>query len=577
MPLIPYARDQWITVVTEEALDLPVTDRDTLVALAQELPFELTMIAVSRLLAELAHVRTDAEAQVALARALFQDEALARRIESFVAEAGDGPQRVVFAEQNLTALERLLVLHAVDDAGRAAMTPGEIAKAKRAILAAPTVVEAAESRLRNAAQADEDIAFAYMIQNGAYNELPAPLNAVVRTYEMFVEIARESHENEHACPLDEWFANDYGLSVEEQFAIGYGCHAASRVLEPHPDVEGRGVVLPPLNSALYREHQVEIDDLLTATREWYAERFGELGQSDGSLAWERTPFLQRPLLRYSDGPWRVVTPRAFQSWLSDGFYHRALHSAQERDREEQSQRSFWTLRFTRFFGHLAEQYCLRIAQGIYEAENSVTVSGEQTYGRGGGLKTTDVAVASDRQLVLFEVVTARLNREMQVEGDPVLLAEALERMVFKKARQLARVARDVISGRAIIPGVDRAHLDKIWPVVVTAGGSLFQTELLWNRIDAGIPAELGEGVVQPLTMLDLEEYETLLGHIPLSYSLTDILAEKAAGAYGRVEFIRFQRDVLGTPNTTRPPVLEERWAELGSLLATTLALDPDEE
>jgi hypothetical protein len=38
----------------------------------------------------------------------------------------------------------------------------------------------------------------------------------------------------------------------------------------------------------------------------------------------------------------------------------------------------------------------------------------------------------------------------------------------------------LLDGAASIPGVDLAQLERIWPVVVTAGGTLFQSDLLWG-------------------------------------------------------------------------------------------------
>src|SRR2546425_705156 len=112
-----------------------------------------------------------------------------------------------------------------------------------------------------------------------------------------------------------------------------------------------GVIEPPTNSALFRDKRDEIDALLIGRREWYAERFGELGDDD------------------------------------------------------------------------------------------VAVSGERVYtARGSEMKTSDVALAFPHDLVLIEVVSARLTREMQVEGDPLLLASALERMILKK--QAPACARD---------------------------------------------------------------------------------------------------------------------------------------
>jgi hypothetical protein len=86
-----------------------------------------------------------------------------------------------------------------------------------------------------------------------------------------------------------------------------------------------------------------------------------------------------------------------------------------------------------------------------------------------------------------------------------------------------------------------------------------------------VPAVLGDPPLQPLTLFDMEDMETALGHI--DYALPDLLAQKIGGPYRRREFVLFQHDVLATSNTTRPALLQERWAELGPLLAETLRLD----
>ncbi len=574
MPPIPEPPEQLYVVVTEEALGLPVSDRATLVALVEDLPFELTMILLSRLQGELARIRTDTQAQLNLAALIYEDVGTVHGIQAFL---DGGPRRVVFSEQNLTALQRLLVLHAREDAGLDVIAPVDVERTKRALLAVPSVAEAAETRLRDAAQLNEDAAWAYTMQNGAYNNTEPPLNRLVRGYMEFVEIFEATRDHADFCQLDEWFGADYGLSVIEQYAVGWGLHAASRVIDETPNLPGRGVVDPPMNSALFRDNLDQIDALLIGRREWYVERFVELGDDDRALAWERTPFMQRPFLNYSDGKWRLLLPRALDSWLSDGFYHRGLHSAQRRDREQQNTRSENTLRYTRYFGHLAEQYVLKLTRSVYEGVAEAEPSGEQTYfARGGEMKTSDVALAFPHDLVLIEVVSARLSREMQVEGDPVLLASALERMVLKKTRQLARVVGDLLDGAASIPAVDVAQLERIFPIVVTAGGTLFQTDLLWSRIDAALPPVLGEPPVQPLALFDMEDLETALGHVPLGHSLPDLLRQKTASPYRRREFVAFQHDVLQTPNTTRPPLLEQRFNELGALLAETLQLDPEQ-
>ncbi len=75
------------------------------------------------------------------------------------------------------------------------------------------VSDAAETRLRDTAQVNEDAAWAYIMQNGAYNKTEPPLNRLVRGYMEFVEIFEATRDHEDFCPLDDWFAADYGLSV----------------------------------------------------------------------------------------------------------------------------------------------------------------------------------------------------------------------------------------------------------------------------------------------------------------------------------------------------------------------------
>lgn len=558
-------------VVTEQVLGLPVSTKATLMECVGGLRFEIGMILVGRLQGELIHIRTDAVAQLELAAMLLEDPELLAGITAFLA---GGPRRIVFSEQNLTALERLVVLHASDGEDLDDITAEEIEHAKAALLGVPSVVEAAELELRGEAQATEEATWAYTMQNGAYNATEPPLHTLARAYILFVELVAETEEHENYVPLAEWCQTDHGLTLEEMYAAGWGLHVAARVIDQERNLAGRGVIDPPENSALFRDNRAEIESVLTADRQWYREQFAALGDDDRALAWERTPFLQRPFLRCSDGRWRLVSPRALHSWLGDGFYHRALQSAQRRDLEQRNERSEITLRFTRYFGHLAEQYVLKLGRSVFDGVEDAEVSGEQIYGRGGGKKTSDVAVAYEHDLVLFEVVSARLNRQMQVEGDPAQLASALERMVLKKAHSLARVIADIRSGAVTIPGLDLQRLERVWPLVVTAGGTLFQTDLLWDRIDPELPVELREAPAKPLTLLDMEDTETLLGHVPLGYTLPEILEQKTAGAYRRRNFILFQHDVLGTPNTTRAPLLEQRFHELGQLVAGTLLLDP---
>lgn len=197
--------------------------------------------------------------------------------------------------------------------------------------------------------------------------------------------------------------------------------------------------------------------------------------------------------------------------------------------------------------------------------------GEQPYGPRGGKRTSDVAIDLGPDLVLIEVVSARFATDVRVYGNAEVLTAALERMLFKKMGQLGRVTAAVLAGDATIPDVDPAHLERVWPVVVV-GGDLMHTEFLWDRIDAELPPELAGGRVRPLTVLDLEDFELLLGLVSEGRHLPDVLQQKAAGAYRRLGLARFMHEELHLPFPLmqRPPLLEERWVTLGERMRTVL-------
>lgn len=567
---LPISADQFAGAINEEELGLEPASREELVATVSRLPFEHSFLLMARLIAALWHVREDAEAQIELVRR-FEIPALTTRVTELVAQHNAQRRRlVVFAEQYVTALQRLLIDHARALDLEYEASDADLRSTVSAYFSTSTVVSDADADLREG-EVDAPRWLVYALKNGVYNVRPPLVNEFTRAQELFAVLAPQLIDHPAYCPLDEWFEEDYGLTAAEQHAAGFAAYVLSNAGNEEAAIGERALMVQPEWRGDLLAKRDEVNDLLSAPRGWYQAQFAALGDDLNTLAWERRPFLRRPFLRLDDGRWLLIGPRMIVSWLGEGLLHRAVESA---ERREQS------LRFREFVGGLFERYCLDLTRSVYPGERPPgggRVYGEQPYERGGRQYTSDVAIDLGPDLILIEVVARRLTQEMQVFGDRELLERNLRAMLFSKMRQLGRVAQHLLDGVASIPDVEMQHMQSIWPVLVTAG-ELMQTEILWDQIDARLPDGLQTARVRPLSVFDIGDFELLLGLVAEGQHLPQILARKNAGLYRRLEISRFMTDELhlSLPLMERPPVLNERWDRLGEEMRAVFAFDEDE-
>jgi hypothetical protein len=100
---------------------------------------------------------------------------------------------------------------------------------------------------------------------------------------------------------------------------------------------------------------------------------------------------------------------------------------------------------------------------------------------------------------------------------------------------------------------------------------------LWSRIDAALPAALGEPPIQPLALFDMEDLETALGHIPLGYiqiAGASRAEDRRSVPPRRVRRLPGRRAAHAEHDAGRR-CWRSAFAQLGTLLAETLQLDPE--
>jgi hypothetical protein len=455
----PHSTDQVLVHPTEAELGLPVPfDLESLVELASEVPFEQGMLTISRLASALWHIHQDGTAQVDLARALFDDNPPI--IASFEAFVRAGANHVIFSEQQFFVAQRLLVEHGGKGALSDDVTVEQATRLKELIVGAGMIVDPDEGHL---AHATPEAILAYLIQNGAYHVRHNNMNTFARAWTLFVERARTDTASDR-LPLDEWVAEDCALSLEEQIAAGQALQAVSRALDKERPPTERSLIAPDvLRTTTLRDRMDDVRSMLAAPRDWYRDAFA-VDDSPVAIAWEATPFMQRPFLEVSTRQLVLLSPRAIASWLGDGFYYRLLDSAQRRNPSPADRRI--SQAYTKYVGKLYEGWALALVRSAYPGERPIgggRVHGEQEYGD--SQMTSDVLIDLGPDLVIIEVRSGYLTRNMRVTGDIDAFRQDIERVLLDKVRRQGGAIAAILDGRATIPDVDVSTVRRVWPIL----------------------------------------------------------------------------------------------------------------
>ncbi len=523
---------QIFVVADEAALGLPVSTVHEIRALLKTLPFTSTVALVANTAARLWPIRDNPAAQRQLLEQLTSNQRVLAAYDRFLSSAPDDldERLYVLSEQQLQVLQRLVIEEAHEDESET-WTPQQTDAFARAFLGVTSIVGEGSARVQGETRKLEDWV-GFLTQNGSFNEGGQPLYALVRAHRLFIELAR----TEAVMP------------------------------DESGDTERVHGLLPPMSQYLattkLASKASDVESSLSAPRDYFVEGFARSKDNPLRLAWDGTPFLQRPFVRLHDGRLALSAPRALQTWLTDGWYYRLLDIAIDRGERD---------RFTTFIGFLFETYVLEVFELALKDRGigSGRVHGEQSYAS--GEKTSDVAVDYGSDLLLFEVISRRLPLGVRTEADPQQLKTHLQRTLLDKIDQLDRVSRDILSGRASIPDVDRETVQRIWPVVVTAG-DFTESEPLWAWLEEHLdPKTFEDPRLAELTVLGVGDIEAIAGLVGSGEELIDVIAGKARSDYRELSLARWLNDTRST-DPPRHPEIESRWYRLVAEMESVLVL-----
>ncbi len=576
----PSSLDYVSVYVDEAAIGAKPTSLAALREHLSKLPFEPAMNGIAQAAGKAFGLRGNTAEQLKLAREIYS-ERVYRRIERFFAEDDHAE---LFSEQQVAVLARLVIEEAHDGVLAAGMSEAQRGLLTVAIIAAGSILEETATRAAEEMRDATDW-LAFFLQNGAYNSKPAPLGEFVRARQLFGVIAREPQMRDERCPLDEWMSDDYRFTIEEQFALGFALAAMSHAWDTDGGAGMRsGIRAEDFDDLLSRlgmaERREDALRLISADRATFAAEFAAAGTDPAHIAWEIRPFMRRPFLRLADDSILLISPRGMKAWLSDGFHYRLLDSAQRRSAADRK----LSRRYTAYSGELLEQHVLRLARSAYGNRplGGGRVYGEQPYGKADE-KTSDVAIDLGLDLVLIEVSASRLRADRLILGTPEEFAEDLDRLLIGKIKQLDGCITALIAGMATIPSaapeVDLSRVQRIWPVVLSAG-TISQSEMLWEYVRGQSMGMLAQAKVQPVTLLDPQDFEQLMGLVEAGRDLSAILAGKTTEPYRDLELAVYLNDAPGAPRERpRPAAIDALWQdtikEANAMLNMALAPQAD--
>ena len=423
----PTDADVVVVYADEEAVGLPISSRAEVEAMAAAVPLVPALVGVARLAAVTYALPTDRDAQLRVAEEIFGKGAILNRLQAFT--RSEKPRGMVFAEQNMFVLLRLLIEHAKESSIETPLTNHETAILNRALLASTAITgELSQAATQTRPRLEDWLAF--FTQNGAYNSRAQEMGALARAQELFGVTARTSNvaASSNACPIQEWMVEDYGLTTDEQFTLGFALGAMVHAFDEDEAV-GTQIYIAPENlhdlfvKLGWEDRETEALATIAAPRETYQHAFTEAGRSLEHIAWDVLPFMRHPFVKLAEGGLLLLSPRALFSWLTDGFHYRLLDAAQRRSAGDRRRKI--SRRYTAFAGELLEKYALDLVRSVHAGERPVgggRVYGEQPYGRvnskgNAAEHTSDIAIDLGLDLVLIEVSVSRLRAETLLLGD----------------------------------------------------------------------------------------------------------------------------------------------------------------
>jgi hypothetical protein len=397
------------------------------------------------------------------------------------------------------------------------------------------------------------------------------LDRTLRLWREFGAVGADKLGGRHPAELLERIT---GLEVEDFLALGFALYVQRLNWAPGQPFR----LADTFGSHMAEEKKAAFLQYIARTP---YEMTNRLRSDPPRSGWDLMAFVESPVLHYpgidgSSGGLVVIDVELLIEKITMGLYW-IVHD-HLRDTEGDGSRRLWTQAWGDMVEAMIEDNLRAHAPQILGGQSAYFTE-EDLRSAYPGHKTSDVVIDAGDVLLAVEIGSGRPSVETVRAGDPSALRKDLERLAFKKIRQLDDTATCLIDSPVPLLGAE-APKRPVQPVVVAAGG-FFMSPVTANAIaeyctDNGF---LSHALVRTPCVITVDEVEMLEGlvenrHIALGIILKEWKASELAAVSLRNYLLnRFGPEIL----TYRPPRMRPRFDQFTEEVMARLRLHEEAE
>lgn len=337
-----------------------------------------------------------------------------------------------------------------------------------------------------------------LVTNFAFNSSEDLIALLDRTLRLWRDLGGVARERLGGPSPAEILTEVTGLELEDLLAMAFAVmsHRMSWSV-------GEPVLLNPgLHPGMDRDKWSAFLDLVGVTPDEMADR---LTGAEGD--WDYLAFQAHPVLRLDAGLLLIDSEFLLQR-VTNGLYwlvHDHLRG------QSDALRQTWTQVWGDMVEALAEEELVSMAPPVLGGGTTYYTEDDLAAAYGEGSPRVDAVIDFGVHLGAFEIVSGQLTTGTRVRGEPAAFRADLEKIVFKKARQLSGSCANLVADDGALTGVSTSTRYVV-PVLV-AGGGFPVNQVTMNAIREYV-AEMGlfdHARIYELSIIDLGELEMLEG------------------------------------------------------------------